>query len=48
MIYPIITFIKDWFDICIYIFILPLVVLLVMSFFIVEPPEYLFTMKRYD
>ena len=48
MLYPIVTFIKDWLQICFFIFIIPLVALLVMSYFIVEPPEYLFSMKRYD
>ena len=48
MLYPIVTYITDWFYICIYIFTIPLVSLLIMSFFITEPPEYLYSQKKYD
>lgn len=43
-----ILFITNWLYIYIFLFIIPLAVLLVMSFFIVEPPEYLFYKKQYD
>ena len=47
MLYPIITFITDWLHICFFILTLPLLLLFVMSLFIVEPPEYLYSQKRY-
>jgi hypothetical protein len=47
MLYPIITNITDWLNICLFIFMVPLVALFMMSLFIVEPPEYLYSQKRY-
>lgn len=47
MLYPIITLISDWFLICFYIFTVPMLILLLMSIFIIEPPEYLYSQKRY-
>lgn len=46
--YPIIVFIWDWQNIIFFIFIVPLVGLLVMSIFIVETPEFYFVQKKYD
>lgn len=44
--YPIVVYIKNWITICIFIYIIPLVCLLIMSLFIVEPPEYLYTQGK--
>lgn len=38
MLYPVIRWIKDWNSICLFVFIIPLIGLLVMSYFIVETP----------
>ena len=48
MLYPIITWIKDWLFICAFIFVLPLILLFLMSFLLIETPEFLFASKRYD
>ena len=48
MLYPIITYIQEWLYICAFIFCLPLMVLFLMSFFLIETPEFLFASKRYD
>jgi hypothetical protein len=48
MLFPIIRWIQDWLYICTFIFVLPLFVLFLMSFFLVETPEFLFASRRYD
>lgn len=48
MLYPVIVFIENWLHICFFIFILPLAVLLFMSFFLVETPEFLYATRQFD
>lgn len=48
MLYPIIRWVHHWSDICLYVFIIPLLGLLIMSFFICETPEFYFVHKKYD
>ena len=48
MLYPIIRWLRNWSDICLYVFIVPLLILLVMSFFICETPEFYYVHKKYD
>lgn len=47
MLYPIIVWLKNWDLICIFVFIVPLLVLIFMSFFIKETPEFFYTQKMY-
>lgn len=47
MLYPIITLIQDWLYICVFVFCLPVALLFLMSFFLVETPEFYFANKRY-
>lgn len=47
MLFPIIRFIEDWLLICFFIFIIPLLILLGMSYFIVETPEFLYVTGKY-
>jgi hypothetical protein len=48
MLYPVIVFIENWLHICFFIFILPLAILLFMSFFLVETPEFLYANRKFD
>ena len=46
--FPIIKLIEDWKYICLFIFILPLIILMIMSIWIVEPPEFFYVQKKYE
>ena len=47
MLYFIVTYITNWLDIALWIFVLPMSILFFMSLFLVETPEFLFVQRRY-